>query len=52
VAEDSKIPKMPLINPFQALVRPQTQKKYAAWIVNPQRQLLKTCLFLFNRSAD
>jgi hypothetical protein len=27
VAEDSRIPKMPVINPLQALVQPQTQKK-------------------------
>jgi hypothetical protein len=26
VAEDSKIPKMPVINPLQALYHPQTQK--------------------------
>ncbi len=45
VAEDSKIPKMPAINPFQALVHPQTQKNYPAWIVNPQPQLLRIHLF-------
>ncbi len=27
VAEDSRIPKMPVSNPHQALVHPQTQKK-------------------------
>jgi hypothetical protein len=27
VAEDSRIPKMPVNNPLQALVHPQTQKK-------------------------
>ncbi len=27
VAEDSRMPKMPVINPLQALVHPQTQKK-------------------------
>jgi hypothetical protein len=27
VAEDSRIPKMPVINPLQALVHPLTQKK-------------------------
>ncbi len=27
IAEDSRIPKMPVINPLQALVHPQTQKK-------------------------
>jgi hypothetical protein len=36
VAEDSTIPKMPVINPLQALVHPQIQKNYPAWIVNPQ----------------
>jgi hypothetical protein len=29
VAEDSRIPKMPVINPLQASVHPQTQKKTA-----------------------
>jgi hypothetical protein len=29
------IPKMPVINSLQALVHPQTQKDYLAWIVNP-----------------
>ncbi len=43
---------MPVINPFQALVHPQTQKIYPAWIVNPQPRLLKIRLFLVNRSAD
>jgi hypothetical protein len=27
IAEDSRIPKMPVINPLRALVHPQTQKK-------------------------
>jgi hypothetical protein len=27
VAEDSTVPKMPVINPLQELVHPQTQKK-------------------------
>ncbi len=45
VAEDSRIPKMPVINPLQALVHPQTQKNYPAWIVNPQPQLLRIRLF-------
>jgi hypothetical protein len=36
VDEDSMIPKMPVINPLQALVHPQTQKKHPAWIVNSQ----------------
>ncbi len=46
VAEDSRIPKMPVINPFQAFVHPQTQKKtYPAWIANPQPQLLRIHLF-------
>ncbi len=45
---------MPMINPLQALVHPQTQKNYPAWIVNPQPQLLSIRLFFFlvNRSAD
>jgi hypothetical protein len=42
IAEDSRIPKLPVINPLQAHVHPQTQKKnYPAWIVNPQPQLLR-----------
>jgi hypothetical protein len=45
VAEDSRIPNMPVINPLQALVHPQTQKYYPAWIVNPQPQLLRIRLF-------
>jgi hypothetical protein len=39
---------MPAINPLQALVHPQTQKKkknYPAWIVNPQPHVLKIRLF-------
>jgi hypothetical protein len=43
---------MPVINPLQALVHPQTQKNYLAWIVNPQPQLLKIRLFLVDKSAD
>ncbi len=48
IADDSRIPKMPIINPLQALFHPQTQKKknYPAWIINPQPQLLKIRLFL------
>jgi hypothetical protein len=45
VAEDSKIPKMPVINPLQALVHPQTQENYPARVVNPQPQLLRIRLF-------
>jgi hypothetical protein len=45
VAEDSMIPKMPVINPLQALVHPQTQKNYPAWIVKPQPQLPRIRLF-------
>jgi hypothetical protein len=41
IAEDSRIQKMPVINPLQAFVHPQIQKYYPAWIVNPQRQLLR-----------
>ncbi len=43
---------MPFINPLQALVHSQTHKNYPAWIVNPQPQLFKICLFLVNRPAD
>jgi hypothetical protein len=43
---------MPVINPLQALVHPQTQKNYPAWIVNPQPKLLKICFFSVTRSAD
>jgi hypothetical protein len=39
------IPKMPDINPLQALDHPQTQKNYPASIVNPQPQLLRIRLF-------
>jgi hypothetical protein len=45
IAEDSRIPIMPVINPLQTLVHPQTQRYYPAWIVNPQPQLLKICHF-------
>jgi hypothetical protein len=48
VAEDSRIPKMPVINPLQALVHPQTKKKkknYPARIVNPQPQLIRILFF-------
>jgi hypothetical protein len=47
VADDSSIPKMPVISPLQALVHPQTQKNHSAWIVNHQPQLLRICLFWF-----
>jgi hypothetical protein len=45
VAEDSRIPKIPVINPLQAFVHPQTQRNYPAWIVKPQPQLLRIHLF-------
>jgi hypothetical protein len=32
---------MPVIYPLQALVHPQNQQNYPAWIVNPQPQLLR-----------
>jgi hypothetical protein len=52
VAEDSRISKMPVINPFQALVHPQqTQKNDPAWIVKPQPKLLLIRLFLVNRAS-
>jgi hypothetical protein len=37
VADDSGIPKMPVINPLQALVHPQTQKTilHGLTITNP-----------------
>jgi hypothetical protein len=35
VADDSEIPKPPVINPQKALVHQQSQKT-PAWIVNPQ----------------
>ncbi len=47
VAKDSRILKMPVINPLQALVRPPTRKNYPAWIVNPQPQLLRIRLFWY-----
>jgi hypothetical protein len=52
VAEDSKIPKMLVINPLQELVHPQTQRNYPAWIVKSQPQHLRIRLFLVTRSAD
>ncbi len=52
VAEDFRNPKMPVINPLQALVHLQTQKNYPAWIVNPQPQHLRIRLSSVNRSAD
>ncbi len=46
VAEDSRIPKMSFINPFQAIVHPQTQKKKSSCMnCQSQPQLLKFCLF-------
>jgi hypothetical protein len=36
---------MPVINRLQAIVYLPTQKNYPAWIVNPQRQLLRIRLF-------
>jgi hypothetical protein len=45
IAEDSRIPKMPVIYPLQALVHLQTQNNYPAWIANPQLKLLRICLF-------
>jgi hypothetical protein len=45
LAKDSRIPQMPVIHPVQALVHPQTQKNYPAWIVNPQPQLLRIRYF-------
>jgi hypothetical protein len=52
VDEDSRIPKMPVINPVQALAHPRTSKNYRAWIANLQPQLLRISLFFVNRSAD
>jgi hypothetical protein len=45
VAENSKIPKMSVINRLQTLVHPQTQENYPARIVNPQPQLLGILFF-------
>jgi hypothetical protein len=42
---------MLVIDGLKALVHPQTQKHYPAWIVNPQPQLLKIG-FLVNISVD
>jgi hypothetical protein len=36
---------MPAINPLQALVHPQTQKNYPAWIVNPQPNFSEFSIF-------
>jgi hypothetical protein len=36
---------MPVITPLQALVHPQTQKNYPAWIVKPQPQFLTIRFF-------
>jgi hypothetical protein len=42
---------MPVINLLQALVHPQTQKNYHAWIVNPNPNFSEFAFFV-NRSAD
>jgi hypothetical protein len=52
VVDDSGIPKMPVINPLQALVQPKTQTNYPAWIVNPQNPTSQNSPFLVNTSAD
>jgi hypothetical protein len=36
---------MPVINLFQALVHPQTQNNYPAWIVNPQPNFSEFAFF-------
>jgi hypothetical protein len=51
IADDSRIPKMPVINPLQALVHPQTQKNHPAWIVKPNANFSELP-FLVNRFAD
>ncbi len=50
VAEDSKIPKMPVINPLQALVHPQTQKTTLNGLSIPNANFSKFT-FLVYRSA-
>jgi hypothetical protein len=43
--DSSRIPKMPVINPLQALVNPQTQKNYPAWIANPNPNFSEFAIF-------
>ncbi len=38
---------MPVINPLQSLVHPQTQKNYPAQIVNPQPQTSQNLPFFW-----
>jgi hypothetical protein len=45
VAEDSRIPKMPVINPLQALIHPRTQRNYPAWIVYPHPNFSEFAIF-------
>ncbi len=52
VAEDSRISKMPVINPLQALLHPQTQKKLSCMDCQSPTPTSQTAPFLVNRSAD
>jgi hypothetical protein len=45
VAEDSRIRKMTVIIPLQALVHPQTHINYPAWIVNPNPKFPEFAVF-------
>jgi hypothetical protein len=52
VAEDSRAPKMPIINPFQALVHLQTQKKAILSGLSISTPTSQISPFLVNTSAD
>jgi hypothetical protein len=45
VANDSTIPKMPVISPLQALIHPQTHKNHPAWIVNHNPNFSEFAIF-------
>jgi hypothetical protein len=45
VAEDSRIPKMPVINPLQALAHPQTQKNILHGLSIPNHNFSEFAFF-------
>jgi hypothetical protein len=45
VAEDSRIPKMPVINPLQAFVHPQTQKTAMHGLSSPNPNFSEFAIF-------
>jgi hypothetical protein len=52
VAEDSSIPKKPVINPLQALVHPKTQKSILRGLSILNLNFSELAFFLVNRSVD